>query len=348
MTVRLNRARGSNLIAIPIDFKHISENLMTHQATIGIDISKAQFDAAHLDEKGRYRHKKFDNHPEGFAAFLAWVDSLDGAKPPVCMEATGAYSVPLAESLVGRGFRVSVVNPAKIHAFAKSELSRAKTDKADAKLIARYASKMQPPPWNPPPRNIRELQAMLRRVEDLLEMQQMERNRLDTADPVVVGAIKTHLEALEKELDSTRDAIRSHINLDPALKPRRDLLESTPGIGPATSAWLLVVLSEHYHFTDAKQAVAHVGLAPRLRQSGKWAGKTRLSKSGDPLVRKALYMPSMSARRHNPIIRAFCERLKANGKHGMAINCAAMRKMIHIAFAILKSGKPFNSNLVLA
>lgn len=317
------------------------------QVVIGVDIAKAKFDVARLAD-GKYRHQQFDNNPAGFALFIAWMASFGDASPAICMEATGAYSIPLAEHLVEQGFRVSVVNPAKVAAFAKSELSRVKTDKADAKLIARYALAMQPSPWTPPPRDIRALQALLRRVEHLLEMQQMEKNRLNTADPAVADSIQSVLATLEQELNTTRDKIRQHIDDHPDLKRRQDLLESIPGVGAATAAWLLTVLSEHYGFTAAKQAVAHAGLAPRLRQSGQWAGKTRLSKTGDPLVRKALYMPILSALTFNPVIRAFGQRLKARGKHGMAINCAAMRKLIHIAFAILKSGKPFDPNFALA
>jgi transposase len=107
----------------------------------------------------------------------------------------------------------------------------------------------------------------------------------------------------------------------------------------------LVALSDHYGFANAKQAAAHAGLDPRVRESGTWIGKTRLSKSGDPLLRKALYMPALVAWRYNPTIRAFCERLKANGKNGKAIACAAMRKLIHIAFGVLKSGKPFDPEI---
>ena len=217
-----------------------------------------------------------------------------------------------------------------------------------AKLIARYTLAMRPAPWTPPPPAIRELQTLLRRAEQLQKMERMERNRLGTADPAVADSIRAVLATLEQELRDTQDKIRHHVDGDPGLKSRSDLLESIPGVAEATAAWLLTVLSEHYGFTDAKQAVAQVGLAPVIRQSGKWAGKTRISKTGDPMVRKALYMPMLSALRFNPAIRAFCERLKAKGKHGMAIICAAMRKLIHIAFAILKSGKPFDRNYALA
>jgi transposase len=317
------------------------------QTIIGVDIAKQKFDVARLCEN-KYRHKKFDNNAQGFAAFLDWLNSFGDPKPWVCMEATGAYSIPLAEFLAERGYRVSVVNPAKIHAFAKSELSRAKTDKADAKLIARYGLRMQPDLWTPPPRAIRELQALLRRVEHLLEMQQMERNRLDTADPAIVASLQTVLDTLKKELDATRQRIQRLIDDDPDLGKRRDLLESIPGIGPAASAYLLTALSAHYGFSNAKQAVAYAGLAPAIQESGTWVGKTRISKTGHPALRKALYMPALVAWQHNPVIRAFCQRLKANGKNGKAIACAAMRKLIHIAFAILQSGQPFDSNLALA
>jgi len=317
-------------------------------ATVGADISKATFDAARRGADGKYKHKKFPNTPAGFAAFRAWLIAFGGDKPLVCMEATGAYSIPLAEFLAAQGWPVSVVNPARIHAFAGSEMSRAKTDKADAKLIARFAQEKNPPLWVPPPPAVRALQLLLRRVEDLLEMRQMEQNRLDTADPAVAGSIKAVLERLGQELEATRERIRRHLDDHPDLRQRRDLLESIPGIGEASAAHLLVALSEHYGFRHAKQAAAHAGLAPRLKESGQWKGKTRLSKTGDPLLRKALYMPALVAWRHNPAVRAFCERLKANGKNGKAIACAAMRKLVHIAFGVLKSGEPFNPNLALA
>jgi transposase len=317
------------------------------QAVIGVDIAKQKFDVARVCEN-KYRHKKFDNTPQGFAAFLVWITSFGESEPWICMEATGAYSVPLAEFLVEQGCRVSVVNPAKIHAFAKSELSRAKTDKADAKLIARYGLSMKPDPWTPPPPAIRELQALLRRIEHLLEMQQMERNRLDTADPAIIASLNSVLDTLQKELAATRQRIKNLVDRDPDLQQRRDLLESIPGIGPSASAYLLTMLSTHHGFSTAKQVVAYVGLAPRLQESGQWVGKTRISKTGDPALRKALYLPALTAWRYNPSIRIFCQRLKANGKNGKAIACAAMRKLIHIAFAILQSGRPFDVKLVLA
>lgn len=312
------------------------------QITVGVDIAKKKFDVALLIESN-YKHKVFSNDEAGFEAFIVWLLTFNLlTQPLICMEATGAYSQSLANFLVTQGYSVSVVNPAKIKAHAKSELSRAKTDKADAKLIARYALSMQPRLWTPPPPEIRCLQALTRRIEHLLEIQQMERNRLDTTDESITMSINNLLKAVDDEIKTIRQAIADLINNNPDLDKRRKLLESIPGIGSATIAHLLIALSSHQGFTSAKQVVAFAGLAPYLRESGPWSGKTRIAKSGDPVLRKALYMPALCAWKHNPVIHDFCERLKANGKNGKAIACAAMRKLIHIAFGVLKSGKPFD------
>jgi len=313
------------------------------QTTIGVDIAKKKFDAACLIG-GKFKHKLFTNDESGYTGFVTWFTAICADNPLICMEATGAYSLPLADFLLNQGYATSIVNPAKIHAFGKSELSRAKTDKADAKLIARYALSTQPPLWIPPPAVIRELKALTRRVEHLLEMIQMERNRLDTADKIIVDSIAKSIGFLETELTTTRKSIKDHINNEPALKQRSELLDTIPGIGEACISHLLIVMSEHHNFTHAKQVVAFAGLAPKLQESGKWRGNTHLAKNGDSALRKTLYMPAMCAWVHNPVIRVFCERLKANGKNGKAIVCAAMRKLIHIAFGVLKSGKPFDPN----
>lgn len=312
--------------------------------TIGVDIAKKKFDAAGLLDN-KYKHKTFSNDLKGFTEFAAWFGKLYGdSKPLICMESTGIYSQALADFLVSKGHAVSLVNPAKIHAFAKSQLSRAKTDKADAKLIAHYTALMQPPLWIPPPANIRQLQALVRRVEHLQEMIQMENNRLESANHSVQTSISNVLTTLEAELKATREAIKNHIDSDPDLKKRGELLDSIPGIGDATIAHLLIAFSPHHQFTKVKQVVAFAGLAPKLRESGQWRGTTHIAKNGDAALRKALYMPALSAWKCNPLIRQFCLRLKANGKNGKAVVCAAMRKLIHLAFGILKSGERFDPN----
>lgn len=309
---------------------------------IGVDIAKAKFDvAAWID--GKYKTKVFPNTPTGFEAFLTWLRPF--APAHVCMEATGRYGEALATGLVEQGVTVSVVNPAQIHAFGKAELNRTKTDQSDAKLIARFCQLHQPPAWQPLPPAVRQLQALVRRLDDLMALRQMERNRQDGADATVQASLARVLALLDAELKQTRAAIHDHVDQHPDLCQQRDLLDTIPGLGEATIAVLLASLGDIHRFDNAKQVTAFAGLSPAQRQSGKYQGQTRLSKTGDALLRKALYLPAVVAGQHNPVVGAFCERLKAKGKAGKVIVCAAMRKLLTLAYGVLKSGRPFDPNL---
>jgi transposase len=240
---------------------------------------------------------------------------------------------------------VSIVNPAQIKAYAQSHLSRAKTDKADATLIAQFCSERRPPAWSPLPREVRELQALSRRLDSLLEMRQMEANRLDvTAGAEAVrSSLVEHIAFLDAEIAKTEGLIRSHIDQHPGLRGQRELLLTIPGIGETTAAKLLGEIMDVKLYESARQLAAFAGLAPRLHESGSSVRrKARLSKAGAPRLRKALYFPAVVAMRHNPYVRRMSERLKARGKCPMQIIGAAMRKLVHIAYGILKSGRPFN------
>jgi transposase len=318
--------------------------LMTLTA-VGVDLAKAKFDAAALRD-GKYQSKVFPNTPAGFAQFQQWLAAF--AEPHVCLEATGSYGEALATFLFEQRVPVSVVNPLQIHAFGQAELSRTKTDKGDARLIARFCQTQRPPCWQPPPAAVRQLQALVRRLDDLLTLQQMERNRQAVADATVQPSLKTVLDTLDAEINSIRRRIRDHINGDPDLRQRRDLLETIPGIGEATSAVLLGCLGDIQRFDDAKQVAAFAGLCPAERQSGTFHGQAHLSKTGDPLLRKALYLPAVVAGQHNPLLRAFRDRLKAKGKPGKVIVCAIMRKLLTLAYGVLKSGQRFDPNFALA
>ncbi len=257
------------------------------------------------------------------------------------MEATGVYYEALALFLSDAQYRVSVVNPAQVTAFAKSGLSRVKTDKADAKLIAQFCMAMQPALFVPPPVAVRQLQALVRRLDSLKDLQQQERNRLEVALPVVRSSIESILRALESEIQALEKAIRQHIDDDPDLRQRRDLLDSIPGIGKVTSALLLAEVPFERH-ASAKTVTAFAGLNPRPFESGSSVrGKARLSKTGSTRLRAALYMPAIVALQHNPVIRAFYLHLLAKGKPKMLAVAACMRKLLALAFAILKSKQPF-------
>ena len=318
--------------------------------SLGIDVSKLKFDVALLRDAGKFKHRVFPNSAAGFSQLTAWLMKQKVEHVHACLEATGAYSEALATYLHEQGHVVSVVNPAQIKSYAESHLARAKTDKADATLIARFCSERHPPEWRPLPREVRDLQALVRRLDSLLEMRQMEDNRLEVAaTAAVTESLAEHITYLDAEIARTELLIRSHIDSHPGLRGQRDLLVSIPGIGETTAAKILGEIMDVKLYESARQLAAFSGLAPRLHQSGSSVKKrAKLSKTGAPRLRKALYFPAIVAMRHNPHVRAMSERLKERGKCPMQIIGAAMRKLVHLAYGVLKSGKPFDPELKTA
>jgi transposase len=314
---------------------------------LGIDVSKSKFDVALLLDTGKLRHKVFPNTDAGYHQLSDWLSKHHIERAHACMESTGTYSDGLALYLHTAGHRVSILNPAIIKAFAATEMSRAKTDKRDATFIARYCLKHQPPAWSPPPLEISQLQALVRRLDALIEMRQQESNRLEAginAAPVI-ESVTDHISYLDTQIAQTKKLIKDHIDNHPELKQQRDLLNSIPGIGDLTAAKFLAEILDISHYSSARQVAAFAGLVPRHHQSGTSVrAKPRLSKVGAARLREALYFPAIVATQHNPHIRAMSERLRNRGKCPMQIIGAAMRKLIHIAFGVLKSGKPFDPN----
>ena len=312
------------------------------KAVLGIDIAKATFKVALLRES-KFKHKTFPNHQEGFKALTLWLTQHRAQQVHACMEATSHYSEPLAEYLFDQGMHVSVVNPARIKGYAQSELVRTKTDKTDAALIARFCAVMQPALWQPEPQEIRVLRAYVRRLDALIDMRQQERNRLEATDAVLADAIQSHIVYLEQDIQQTQQKINDHIDNHPHLKDKKQLLESIPGIGPATINVILSEFAQVQRFKNAKHLAAFIGVAPRLFESGTSVrGRTRMSKIGRSQLRKAFFMPAMVALRYNPIIKSFGERLRASGKTKMQVIGAAMRKLIHIVYGVLKNEMPFD------
>lgn len=314
---------------------------------LGIDISKNNFDAALLETStGKPRHKAFPNTPAGFERLHEWMGQNT---VHACLEATNTYGDALAHFLHDRGHTVSVVNPARIKAFAQTHAARAKTDKADAQLIARYCLLHIPDAWAPPVPEVAALQALVRRLDTLQEMHQMEQNRRDTAPATVQPSIEAVLSVLEQQIEKTRKAIKDHIDTTPTLKSQSDLLASIPGIGTTTAAALLSEIGDVSQFASARQLAAFAGLDPRVRQSGSSVrGYACLSKAGSPRLRKALYFPALAALRYNPAIAALRARLLAAGKAKKLIVGAAMRKLLQLAFGVLKSGRPFDASVCMA
>lgn len=238
---------------------------------------------------------------------------------------------------------VSIVNPARIKGFAQSELIRTKTDKIDAGVIARFCLAMNPEIWIPPSAEMRSLRALVRRAESLIDMLTQEKNRLGTAHESVTSLIRDHIDYLNHEIEEVRQRIADLINRDPKLRQKRDLLDSIPGIGKATIGALLAELDDLEKFKHVRELVAFIGLAPKETLSGtSIKGKPRLCKTGHARLRRALYMPALVSIQRNPFMIAFYQRLKAKGKNGKVIVCAIMRKLVHVIFGVLKSGRKYD------
>lgn len=314
-------------------------------STLGLDVSKAKIDCALL-LKNKVKSKVFPNNPEGFNNLIGWLAKHGASRVHACCEATGTYSDAIALFLHEQGHVVSVVNPAQIAAYAQSQLSRAKTDALDARLIARFCEREQPPAWTPPPAEERLLLALLRDLQSLQSMQQAESNRLATAHPGVKDRIERLLDFLAREIEQLRKVIEQHIDHHDALRGRRDLLDSVPGLGENTIPWLIAYLGDGGRFLGSKCAVAFFGLCPKPRQSGSSVrGKAHIAKTGHADMRHVLYMPAVVAYSRCKAFAPFVQRLKAAGKPPKVIIVALMRKLVAIAQAILKSGKPFDPDL---
>ncbi len=240
---------------------------------------------------------------------------------------------------------MSIVNPARVKGFAQSELARTKTDKADAGVIARFCAALKPAPWTPDPVEIRELRALVRRLEALADMPQQEVNRLHVAPPVVAETMQAHIEYLDRGIRETKQRIRDHIDNHPDLKHKKALLTSIPGIGEATIHVALSEFADITRFRNAKCLAAFISVAPRERQSGSSVrGRTVLSKMGRGKLRKAFFLPALVALRYNPLLKAMKERMLTAGKAKMAVVGAALRKLAHLIYGVLKTGKPFDPN----
>ncbi len=324
-----------------------------------IDISKAKFDVALLQAE-QYQLATFDNDSQGFGRLARWLRKRRVTQLHACMEATGAYGDELALYLHAAGHRVSVVNPARIKAYAQSQLARntlvaparvVKTDRYDAKVIAHFAATQNMRPWTPPVPEMRSFRALMRCLRALKDMRTQEQNRLQAAGLTseVCASVATHLSFLQDQIAELQATIDQLVARHPELKSQCDLLQSIPGIGKHTAYVLLTEIGDWRTFPSARQLAVFAGLTPRQRTSGSSVrGRTKLAKTGNAHLRKALYWPAIVAQKHNPIIHVFCERLLARGLCKMSVIAAAMRKLLHIAFGVLKSGRPFDPAYVSA
>lgn len=309
---------------------------------VGIDVAKGTLAVAVIGPTGKRRQKACANTATGHAELVRWLGRHTEAPVIIGMEATGGYQEAVALALHDAGYAVSVLNPSAIAAYGASQLRRTKTDRSDAALLADYMRTQQPPAWTPLPLETRQLQALARRLEALLEMRTQETNRLELAAAVVRASITATVTHLDAQIVAVKRQMADHIDQHPTLRQQRDLVQSIPGIGATTAAIVLGELDVK-RFTSARQLAAFTGLVPRLQQSGTSVrGRGALAKLGASRLRKALYFPALTALRYNPSLIRFAARLRAAGKPSMVIIAAVMRKLVHQIYGVLRSGHAYD------
>lgn len=308
---------------------------------VGIDVSKARLDVA-ADGLGPFEVK---NTPEGIAGLVAALVPL---RPTlIVLEATGKLEIPAVAALAAAGLAVAVVNPRQARDFAKATGKLAKTDAIDAAALAHFARAIRPEVRPLPDETTRELDALLDRRRQLIGMRTMERNRLGAgATARVRRDLETSLRFLDGRIARLDKELDEKVRCSPIWKEKDDLLRGVPGIGAVVSRTLLAGLPELGRMTN-KEAAALVGLAPMADDSGSRRGARRVT-GGRGTVRAVLYMAAQSARRYNPALKAFAERLAAAGKKPKVILVAVARKLVVIANAILRSRTPWDPKMATA
>lgn len=311
---------------------------------VGIDIAKESFDVTLLDGGGKVHQGQFANTAAGFERLGRWLERRGVEAVHACMEATNVYWEELAEHLHQAGHTVSVVNPARIKGYAMSQMRRSKTDQLDSLVIAQFCATQQPDVWNPPSASQRQLRALVRHVQAVTKTLTQQKNRLASCrDAQVQASLRRLIEHLEGEIAQVEAQIEGLIDQDPELKERQGLLMSVKGIGRKTATTLLAEMYDLEAYANARAAAADAGLTPAHHESGcSVRRRPRLSKIGKASIRGALYWPAITAIEHNPIVRALAERLRAKGKDKGVILGAAMRKLLHLAYGVLKHRTPFD------
>lgn len=314
---------------------------------LGLDVGKRDFHAALIVGEDRVRVKAFSNNAKGFEQLAAWLRNRDVQEVHACLEATGGWSEGLAVDLHDRGHVVSLINPQRIKDFGRSEGQRTKTDRTDAALIARFCLVHRPDAWTPLRPEIRALQALSRRREALIDMRIQETNRMSgpETDERVRSSLATHIAFLEAEIVEIEKKIDDTIDQDPDLRNQRNLIETIPGLGRRSATSITAEFPKLAEYRDAKAVAAYAGLCPTIEQSGTSLLRSRLSRSGNAKLRRLLYFPAIVAMQWNPIIRSFAGRLRARGKKPMVIIAAAMRKLLVLAYGVVKSGRGFDLGL---
>ena len=338
-----------------------------YQLFVGVDIAAATVMVTwQRPQQKPSKPLTLEQTPEGFSSLHQRLLST-GARPEqilLVMEATGIFWLAFATFFARQGCAISVVNPSQAHHFAKALLKRAKTDAIDAQTLTQLAALLQPALWTPPPSIYEELEQRLSQRESLLLMRGQLRNQLHALmhNPVVVTQVRHRMEALEQTLTAQIADIEAElaalvlpqkaqtdagapqdVTAEQAWAKNIARLQTIPGIGLLTALWIVVTTMNFTLCASAEQAAAYAGLVPMPRESGTSVYKRPcIGHSGNGRLRTALYLATLSAARYNPVIQPFYERLRLAGKPMKVARCAAARKLLLLAYALVQHQHDFD------
>jgi len=313
----------------------------------GIDVAKAKLAVCVVVKEGKRKDREFDNDAAGHRKLLSWVENLAGERVVhYCMEWTGKYGTALTKHLDAAGKTVSVVPPQRVKHYGVSRGVMNKTDKVDAWVIAEFCRMIKPPAWQRPQAQVEALTALTRRLQDLEEERLRERNRLKEPGQhrEVRASGRRMVKRIEDEIARLRQTIDEHVGRHPRMREDKALLKTIPAIADKTALLLMAELASVENGGTAKSAAARAGLYPVECTSGTSVHKrARMSKAGTSHIRRGLYMPAVVAKRCNPLVRDLYERLLERGLSKKAAIGACMRKLLMIAFGVLRTRTAFSA-----
>ena len=306
---------------------------------VGIDVAKATLDL-HFLPSGQSH--SVPNSPAGLRQLRKLLPAPADCR--IVLEATGGYERQVVADLLDAGFHVAVVNPKRVRDFARALGLAAKTDRLDARVLALFAEKVQPAPAQKTPEKQAEIQQLVARRRQLIDLRTQESNRWDvTHSKPARKSIQAVLNTLERQVRDIERAIEDLVESDDEWRQKTELVQSVPGLGDVTATTLVAEVPELGQL-NRQQISSLVGLAPFNRDSGQHQGKRTIG-GGRKSVRSVLYMAALAARRCNPVIKAFADRLAQHGKPFKVVLTACMRKLLVIVNSLVKSGQAWNPKL---
>lgn len=324
----------------------LETNSNRERIVLGLDVSKLTVDVCLLFSDGKKQKLKISNNQAGFLELASFLHALPVDAIHACMEPTGRYHRPLLNFLLGLGVKISLVDTQTVKNHARSKKIRNKTDNVDSFVLADYCLMHNPTQWIAPQNNQLQLRDIQNRLANIKDMIRQEENRLECGleSDLVKRDIEDILGRLYISEKNLAKAAEQLISMDPQMSQHLKILNSIIGIGEP-SAILLLAMIQFDQFEAGRQVAAFAGLAPKFHESGtSIRSRPKISKSGNPILRKALYFPAMVAMQHNPQLRAFAERLRAKNKPPKVIICAVMRKLLVLASSLMRKQQYYDPN----